>query len=209
MKTASLKFSSGETLTIPPKHVRFGYYEGRYSIDPLTLLVVIYHTLGLHIKHAHIVSEDTMCLRISRNGLDTEVSATLTSTHANPVALGLVGRTFGHDPAGRPPVEGERIKKYGVVRENGGKVVMYIKSNFSHTWECNEYGIPTHEPSSYWNTPVGIREYGSPLHMQMDGWFYVSSKELRKYQVPNKYTFEDARILYAGDPNSTNNYDPC
>jgi hypothetical protein len=209
MKTASLKFSSGETLTIPPKFVQYAYYKGVYLVDPLTLLVVIYHAIGLHVKYAHIVSDDTMSLRISRNGLDTEVSVTLTYTHERPVTLALVGRTFGHEPAGRPPVEGECIKKFGVVRENGGRVVMYAKSNFSHTWECNEYGIPTHEPSSYWNTPVGIREYGSPLHMEMDGWFYVRSSSLRKYQVPNKFTFEDARILYAGDPNSTNNYNPC
>lgn len=209
MKTASLKFSSGETLTIPPKYVRYAYYEGMYVVDPLALLVVIYHSIGLHIKLAHIVSDDTLNMLIARNGFDTEVSATIEHSYDYPVTLSLVGHTFGHAPEGRPPVEGERIKKFGVIRENGGRVVMYIKSDFSPTWECNEYGIPTHEPSSYWHTPVGIREYGSPLRMKMDGWFYVCSKDLRKYQVPNKYTFEDARILYAGDPNSTNNYDPC
>ena len=142
---------------------------------------------------------------------DTQVTAYLRNTTASFNKDHQ--RIFGHDPQGREPVEGERLTKWGVIREAGGQVTMYVLQKdgmFTLAQaECNQYGVPTHKISNYYDKPRHLAILGSPLLMKMDGWWYVDSAWLKKLQYENAFTFEGARILYAGDQNARNHYDPC
>lgn len=142
---------------------------------------------------------------------DTQVTAYLRNTTASFKQEDQ--RSFGHDPQGREPVEGERLTKWGVIREAGGQVTMYILQKEPMFGcaraECNDYGVPTHYITYYHDKPRHLAILGSPLLMEMDGWWYVDSAWLKRLRYENAYTFEGARILYEGDPNATNKYDPC
>lgn len=177
------------------------------DICAIRTFLLIHKNLNLEIKKA-VVNAHHIDLTLSD---DTELKAIIRGTNA-PFDKHHQ-RTFGHCPKGRDPIEGEQIKKWGVVKEAGGRVTMYILQKAPHDGyaqvECNQYGVPTHTKSNYWDIPYEERIKGSPLHMKMDGWWYVDSDALKRYQVDNAYTFKDAKILYTGDKDSKNNYDPC
>jgi hypothetical protein len=206
MTTAILEINGYKSIEIKASAPVYSFAKGGVIpsyVCAIDTFIRIFHEASLEIKRAQ-VNPRSIDLTLMDDSLTT---AHIVNTDAtfNPKHL----RVFGHDPRGREPVEGECLKTWGVIRESGGEVTMYISQGGEHaSAQCNDYGIPTHIPTSYWDKPKHIRIFGSPLHMKMDGWWYVDSKELKEYRVPNCYTFEDARILYAGDPHSTNKYDP-
>jgi hypothetical protein len=206
MSPALLEIKGYESVKIDVSPLTYSFAIGGHippRVCAIKTLIRIFHETSLEIKRAQVNSR-SIDLTLADDSL---LTANIINTDASFIPEHL--RTFGHDPQGREPVEGECIKKWGVIRESGGEVTMYIKQKGENGCvQCNDYGIPTHVLTSYWDKPKHIRVLGSPLHMKMDGWWYVDSKELKSYKVPNRFTFEDARILYAGDPHAKNSYDP-
>ena len=183
------------------------FARGSYEIDVVETFVSIFHETQLVIKKAqvHARSIDLMLED------DTQLTAYVQNTDAT--FMPSHQRTFGHDPQGREPIEGECLKAWSVIRESNGQVTMYVTSGGGYykygTADCNQYGIPIFATTASWDKPKHLQGTGSPLHMKMDGWRYIDSEWLKCFKYENAFTFEGARILYTGDRNSTNNYDPC
>jgi hypothetical protein len=204
MAYLEMKDSNNNHIASVKVRVSYGLGSSTYwQVCAVNTLISISQETELVIKSARVTPR-SITMKVETLDEDQTIVGVLVDTEA--CFTDNHCRTFGHDSEGRDVVEGERIRKWGVIREANGNVTMYIRHKASHMTQgmvaCNLYGVPCSEYDH-------ARLDRSPLYLEMDGFWSVSTKWLGQLKYRNNHTLKGARVLFEGDSSAKSGYDPC